>query len=94
MRMDTLVALEEAVLELRALLARPDNDFSWSSWPDQAAALAELDQHLSCIRRGRVPDLSMLLVATGPAQEVSLSSGWGDAYLAVAERIEHELART
>jgi hypothetical protein len=36
----------------------------------------------------------MLLVATGPAQEVSLSSGWGDAYLAVAERIEHELART
>jgi hypothetical protein len=91
--MDTLVALEEAVLELRALLARPDNDYSWSSWPDPAAALAEVDRHLAQLRAGVVPDLSMLLVATGPAQEVALSSGWGDAYLALAERIEQALAR-
>ena len=92
--MDALVALEDALLELRALLERPDNDFSWSSWPDRAAALVEIDQHLSWIRAGGVPDLSLLLIPTGPAQEVSLSSGWGDAYLAIAERIEHELART
>ena len=91
--MTTLTSLEQAVLELRALLARPDNDFSWSSWSDQAAALAEIDRHLECIRRGAVPDLGMLLVPTGPAQEVSLSSGWGYEYLEVAERIERAIAR-
>lgn len=91
--MPTLAGLEQAVIDLRELLARPNNDFSWSSWPDQAAALAEVDRHLEWIRRGAVPELGILLVPTGPAQEVSLSSGWGYEYLKVAERIERELLR-
>ena len=91
--MATFSELQQAVQALRNLLARPDNDFSWSSWPDQAAALAEIDQHLDWLSRGGVPDLSLLLVPTGPAQEVSLSSGWGEEYLQVAERIEAALAR-
>ena len=91
--MSTLTSLEQAVLELRALLARPDNDFSWSSWSDQAAALAEIDRYLELIRRGTVPDLGILLVPTGPAQEVSLSSGWSAEYLKVAERIERAIAQ-
>jgi hypothetical protein len=90
--MTTLTGLEQAVLDLRALLARQENDFSWSSWADQTAALAEIDRHLDWIRRGAVPDLSALLMPTGPAQEVSLSSGWGTEFLQVAERIEQELS--
>ena len=92
--MENLAELEASVRHLRDLLARPDNDFSWSSWPDHTSALAEIDQHLEWICKGSVPDLSMLLVPTGPAQEVSLSSGWGNEYLDVAERIENALART
>jgi hypothetical protein len=91
--MPTLIGLEQAVLELRALLARPENDFSWSSWADQTTALAEIDRHLDWIRRGAVPELGVLLMPTGPAQEVSLSSGWGSEFLQVAERIEQELSR-
>ena len=92
--MDNLSKLESSILELRALLARPDNDFAWSSWKDQASALAEIDQHLQWIRKGAVPNLSLLVAPTGPAQEVSLSSGWGDEFLRVAESIELELSRT
>jgi hypothetical protein len=86
-------ALEQAVRELRSWLARPDNDFTWSSWTDQHAALAEVDRQLRRLHRNELPDLSMLLVPTGPAQEVSVSSGWAREYLQVAERIESELAR-
>jgi len=92
--METLSQLQEAVVELRGLLARPDNDFSWSSWTSQEVALLEMDQHLEWLRRGAVPDLWQLVAPTGPAQEVSLSSGWGNEYLLVAERIETALART
>ena len=92
--METLSQLQQAVLELRDLLARPDNDFSWSSWPSQEAALLEMDQHLDWLNRGGVPNLWDLVAPTGRAQEVSLSSGWGDEYLLVAERIETALART
>ena len=43
--MDTLLAV---MLEARRLIALPDNDFSWSSFIDQEAALAEIDD---CIAR-------------------------------------------
>lgn len=80
--------LEAAVLELRALLARADNDFAWSSWRDQAAALAEIDRLLARLRAGREPSLTVLLAPAGPVQEVALSSGWGTEFLALARRIE------
>ena len=37
--------LTEVLLEARRLLALPDNDFTWSSFQDQDAALRELDAH-------------------------------------------------
>jgi hypothetical protein len=73
--------------ELRALLARPDNDFSWSSWENSEAALREIDSFISVAESGALPDIGILLVPTGPAQEVSLSSGWAEEFLAIANRI-------
>jgi hypothetical protein len=77
--------------QARALLALPGNDFAWSSWEDAAAALAELDRHIATIESGQLPprlDLSVLFAPTGPIQEVSLSSGWGDEFLALAARFD------
>lgn len=84
---EQLIAIFE---EARALVARPDNDFSWSSWIDQEDALAELDAILAVLRSGGRPNLSMgiLFAPTGPMQEVSLSSGWGQEFLALAERFD------
>ena len=76
--------------EVRALLARPDNDYSWSSFGDAESALSELDELVAEVRaHGQVPFMLRVLFApTGPIQEVSLSSGWGDDFLALAKRFD------
>jgi hypothetical protein len=60
----------------RAKLAEPGNDFSWSSFEDHAAALAEIDELSVAVRAGGPPPfaLTVLFAPTGPIQEVSLSS--------------------
>ena len=82
-----LSVLEEA----RGLLAAADNNFAWSSWRDCNDALDEIDTILSGLRSGILPSaltLHVLFAPTGPIQEVSLSSGWGDEYIELAERFD------
>jgi hypothetical protein len=79
--------------EIRDLLARSHNDFAWSSWPNQEAALAEIDRLISQLRGGSLPDLSHLFAPAGPIQEVSVSSGWGQRFLALAERLDNERSK-
>jgi hypothetical protein len=92
-------AAEELIEVLRAaqrLLAQPGNDFAWSSWKDADAAVGELDTLIAAIASGSLPprlDVSVLFGPTGPIQEVSLSSGWGDAFLDLARRCDAALAR-
>jgi len=83
-------ALLAVLEETRAYLARPDNDFSWSSFGDADAALEELDRLTAKVRDGgAIPAaLTVLFAPTGPIQEVSLSSGWADEFLALAERFD------
>jgi hypothetical protein len=86
--------LVQVLREARALLARPENDFDWSSWMDAGAALNEVDGLIAELESGRLPDqgdVSFLFVPTGPMQEVSLSSGWGSAFLALANRCDAAL---
>jgi hypothetical protein len=81
--------------EARTLLADPDNDFTWSSWRDGKEALAEVDQVLTALRAGVLPrdvTLAVLFAPTGPLQEVSLSSGWGDEFINLARRFDDALA--
>jgi hypothetical protein len=82
--------------EARAMLSRPGNDFTWSGWDDAAHALYELDTliaALSARERPRPVDLELLFSPTGPIQEVSLSSGWADQFLALAQRFDLELGK-
>ena len=77
--------------ETRDLLARPDNDFMWSSWEDAPAALREMDELLSRLESGTLParhEMEVLFLPTGPIQEVSLSSGWGNEFLSLADRFD------
>jgi hypothetical protein len=86
-----LSILEEA----RELLVAADNDFTWSSWQDRDDALAEIDALLADVRSGTLPSaltLHVLFAPTGPIQEVSLSSGWGDAFVELADRFDAAMA--
>lgn len=91
--MNELIAV---FLRTREALALPDNDFSWSSWRDAGHALEEIDAIILTLRSGRMPDegqMSVLFAPTGPIQEVSLSSGWGDAFLKLADDFDAALER-
>jgi len=86
-----LIAVLQAA---RMLLALPDNDFSWSSWADTDAALAEIDALINAIKDGRKADvltLEVLFAVSGPIQEVSLSSGWGTPFVELAERFDRAI---
>jgi hypothetical protein len=81
--------MADVLRESRALLALTENDYSWSSWEDAEAAVAEIDQLLAAVEGGgALRDLAgtVVFAPTGPMQEVSLSSGWGSAFLALADR--------
>jgi hypothetical protein len=86
--MDTLL---DVMLEARRLLALGGNDFSWSSFVDQESALEEIDAQIERLRAGGT-DTGGLFLPTGPLQEVSLSSGWGDEFVALADRHDAAVA--
>lgn len=88
--------LLQILYEARALLERPGNDFAWSSWADAATATAQLEGYIESIERGRLPprlDLQFVFAPTGRMQEVSISSGWGAQFIALAERFDAAAAR-
>ena len=93
--MPHVTKLVSVLEEARGLLAAADNDFAWSSWRDRNDALDEIDTILSELRSGILPSLltmDVLFAPTGPIQEVSLSSGWGDVFIELAKRFDDAMA--
>ena len=89
--MSTAVTLLDIFFRARDLVARPENDFSWSSWRDAEDALQEIDGIITRLQRGKVPatsEMSILFAPTGPMQELSLSSGWGNRFLGLASEFD------
>ena len=75
----------------KLLLARPQNDFSYSSFQNAAEARAEIDALLARVLGGDLDalgELRVLFAPAGPIQEVSLRSGWGDEFMAVAAEFD------
>jgi len=83
--------LVEVLREAREYLARPGNDFVWSSWDSRDDALRQMDGFITRVESGDMParmDLTLLFAPTGDIQEVAESSGWGTEFLALAERFD------
>ena len=88
--------LVEVLRETRDLLARATNEFVWSHWDSSADALREFDALLEQIESGDTThrsELELLFAPTGSIQEVSISSGWGEEFLAVSERFDAAIKR-
>ena len=89
--MSDLAALLDIFYRARDLVALPNNDFAWSSWPNSDAALAEIDGIIAQLRRGELPDemqMIMMFAPTGRMQELSMSSGWGNRFLQLASEFD------
>ncbi|MGW1062115.1 hypothetical protein [Micromonospora rubida] len=87
-------ALLAVLADIHAILARQGNDFSWSSFPHADAALQKVDELSAAVRAGDPPllMLTVLFAPTGPVQEVSLSSGWAEEFLVLADRFDAAMA--
>jgi hypothetical protein len=84
------------LLEARRRLAAPDNDFSWSGWETSDDALGEIDEVIGQLQAGQMPaplPMRVLFAPTGPIQEVSINSGWGDDFLELAAAFDAALER-
>lgn len=79
--------------EVRAFLVLEQNDFSWTSWKDQHQAISEINSIIIELEKGSLPEMRVLFAPTGPIQEVSLSSGWGDKFIDFAKRFDYEYER-
>ena len=87
--MDLLANALEAAIELLSL---DGNDFAWSSWENADEAIKEVRSILMKVQSGALPErleVAVLFAPTGPLQEVSISSGWAEAFLNVSERYDH-----
>jgi hypothetical protein len=87
----TIKVLEES----KHFLVKPENCFDWSSWENAEEAISEIDALILAIKSGNRPkklDLEVLFAPTGPIQEVSLSSGWGNEFLRLASKFDRAIA--
>lgn len=69
------------------LVSLEGNNFLWSSWNDAEAAVQELGEHRRLLESPASPNIdriSVLFAPTGPMQEVSMSSGWGEQFIKLA----------
>ena len=85
---EALIHVLESAIELIQI---PDNDFIWSYWEDAKQAKAEIDKLISILQSGELPErveVAVVFAPTGPLQEVSINSGWSEAFLKVAEKYD------
>ncbi|WP_205836363.1 hypothetical protein [Iodobacter violaceini] len=86
--MESLIHVLESAIELISI---PDNDFLWSSWSNEHEAKQDIIDLISIIKNGALPErvkIAVLFAPTGPLQEVSLCSGWSEAFLNVADKYD------
>jgi hypothetical protein len=77
--------------EVLCIVQAAPHDTSWTVYADWAAAVADLRDHTERLRRGdlsRLSDLRMLFAPTASLQELALSNGWPERYMALAERFD------
>ena len=85
-----IMVLEDA----KKLLALPDNDYLWSSWENAEGALKEIDELIKSAESSQKIDilaLEVIFAPTGTMQEASLSSGWAESFLKLAERFDEAI---
>jgi hypothetical protein len=88
--MDTRVA--EIIDELLEIVQARPQDLDWQAdYADHQELVRDLRDHAERARHGddsRLPELKFSLLPTGALNEIALSSGWGDAYVRLANEFD------
>ena len=87
---------QEQIARLKYLISLPSTDICWSSYNSVNDAIEELEKLEKGIAKQdekSINKLLFLLLPTGELQEISISSGWADEFLVIAERLETALGK-
>jgi hypothetical protein len=78
--------------ELLTIVQGHPQDLNWQPYyDDQRELLLDLQDHAERIRNGdasRPPELKFSLLPTGDLNEIAFSSGWGAAYVRLANEFD------
>jgi hypothetical protein len=84
--------LAEIVNELLEIVQAHPQDLDWQPYyDDHQELLDDLRDHAERIRNkdaSRLPELKFSLQPTGDLNEIALSSGWGTAYVCLADEFD------
>ena len=80
------------------LISEHETDVAWSRFNTAAELEAEIVRYLTLAETARLSEsdcseLAVLFAPTGSLQEVSISSGWSEEFLLLAERVDKALDR-
>ena len=91
-----LQTVQKQLKRLRELLSQPSTDVLWSTYRTSD----EVIEDLMLIEKGimikdpkSIDKLLFLLLPTCDLQEISISSGWGNEFLDIAEALERALGK-
>ena len=88
---DIFDELIEILLEVRLLVDSPDTDIAWSKFNSLDEALSDIDLHIDKAKRHDESikyDMKVLFGPTSSLQEISISSGWGEHFLKIANIVD------
>lgn len=84
--------LAEIIDELLEIVQAHPQDLNWQPYyDDRQELLRDLHDHAERIRNGdasRLPKLKFSLLPTGDLNEIAFSSGWGAAYVRLADEFD------
>jgi hypothetical protein len=84
--------LADIIDELLAIVRAHPQDLDWQPhYDDQQELEHDLRDHSARVRSGdpsRLAELKFSLLPTGDLNEIALSSGWGDAYVRLADEFD------
>ncbi|TCO65860.1 hypothetical protein [Actinocrispum wychmicini] len=87
-----MTGLARVLDDVLTVVTTTEQDTSWTRrWDTADEMVRELSDHRDRVRLGdlsTLPELKFLFAPTGPLQDVSLSSGWGELFLRLAERFD------
>ncbi len=73
-------------------IATGDTDVAWSHYETEEEAVIDLKAHIAKLENddfSAIEDIKILFAPTGPLQEISLSNGWGNSFLGLAEKFDN-----
>jgi len=86
------VQIAEILDELLAIVQSGPQDLDWQSeYENEEDLIEDLRDHAERVRRGdttRLPELKYVLYPTIALNEIAFSSGWGQAYVRLANRFD------